>query len=126
MIKQQSAFHNVHRLCRAFGLSSVNYYRWLKLSTGRRKQEDRELSKDIKRIFKKSRSTDGSHRLQRELCKEGKKHGRKRIRRLMREMNPRPKTARCFKVTTDSRHNKPGGTGSSPVPPTICGLKIAG
>ena len=107
MIKQQSAFHSVHRLCRAFGLSSVSYYRWLKYPVGKRKREDRELSEDIKRIFKKSRSTYGSPRLQRELREEGKRHGRKRIRRLMREMNLRPKAARRFKVTTDSRHNKP-------------------
>ena len=107
MIKQQSAFHSVHRLCRAFGLPPVSYYRWLKLPVGKRKREDRELSEDIKRIFRKSRSTYGSPRLQRELREEGKRHGRKRIRRLMREMNLRPKAARRFKVTTDSRHNKP-------------------
>jgi len=79
----------------------------LKLPTGKRKQKDRELSKDIKRIFKKSRSTYDSPRLQRELRKEGKRHDRKRIRRLMREMNLRPKAARRFNVTKDSRHNKP-------------------
>ena len=107
MIRKQSAFHSVQRLCRALGLSSVSYYRWLKHPVGKRQREDRGLSEDIKRIFTKSRSTYGSPRLQRELREEGKRHGRKRIRRLMREMNLRPKAAHRFKVTTDSRHNKP-------------------
>jgi hypothetical protein len=53
MIKQQSAFHSVQRLCGAFGLSPNSYYRWLKCPAGKRQQEDQALSKDIKRIFRK-------------------------------------------------------------------------
>jgi len=65
MIKQQSAFHSVQRLCRAFGLSSSGYYRWVKRPIGKRQREDQQLSEDIQRVFKKSRSTCGSPRLQR-------------------------------------------------------------
>ena len=106
MIKKQSAFHSVRKLCRAFGISTSSYYRWLKCPVSKRQQEDQKLSEDIKRIFKQSRSTYGSPRIQRTLRKEGKRHGKVRLRRLMEEMNLKPKAARRFKVTTDSRHNK--------------------
>ena len=107
MIKQQSAFHSVQRLCLAFGLSTSGYYRWAQCPVGKRQREDQELSEDIQRIFKKSRSTYGSPRMQRALREEGKRHGKVRLRRLMRKLNLRPKAARRFKVTTDSKHNKP-------------------
>jgi transposase InsO family protein len=107
MIKQQSAFHSIQRLCQAFDLSTSGYYRWVKCPTGKRRREDRALSEDITRIFKKSRSTYGSPRMQRELRKEGKRHGKARIRRLMKEMDLKPKATRRFKVTTDSQHSKP-------------------
>ena len=117
MIKQQSAFHSIHCLCRAFDLSTSGYYRWLKCPVGKRQREDEMLSEDIKRIFKKSRSTYGSPRMQRALRKEGKRHGKMRLRRLMKELNLKPKAARRFKVTTNSKHNKP-------VAPNILGQRF--
>jgi putative transposase len=118
MIKQQAAFHSVQRLCQAFGLSTSGYYRWVRCPVGKRQREDKELSDDIKRIFKKSRSTYGSPRMQRALREEGKRHGRKRLRRLMKKMSLKPKAARRFKVTTDSQHNKP-------VAPNILGQRFS-
>jgi putative transposase len=76
------------------------------------------LSEDIKRIFKKSRSTYGSPRMQRALRKESKRHGKIRIRRLMKELKLKPKAARRFKITTDSQHNKP-------VAPNILGQRFS-
>ena len=110
MIKHQSAFHSIQRLCQAFDLSTSSYYRWLKCPVGKRQREDQKLSEDIKRIFKKSRSTYGSPRMQRALREEGKRHGKVRLRRLMKELNLKPKAARLFKVTTNSQHNKPVAT----------------
>ena len=110
MIKHQSAFHSIQRLCQAFDLSTSSYYRWLKCPVGKRQREDKKLSEDIKRIFKKSRSTYGSPRMQRALREEGKRHGKVRLHRLMKELNLKPKAARRFKVTTNSQHNKPVAT----------------
>lgn len=117
MIKQQSAFHSVQRLCQAFDLSTSGYYRWVNCPDSKRKREDRELSADIKRIFTRSRSTYGSPRMQRALREEGKHHGKTRVRRLMKEMDLKPKAARRFKVTTDSQHSRP-------VAPNILGQKF--
>jgi transposase InsO family protein len=118
MIKNQSAFHSIQRLCQAFDLSTSSYYRWLKCPVGKRQREDQKLSEDIKRIFKKSRSTYGSPRMQRALREEGKRHGKVRLRRLMKELNLKPKAARLFKVTTNSQHNKP-------VAPNILGQRFS-
>ena len=118
MIKHQSAFHSIQRLCQAFDLSTSSYYRWLKCPVGKRQREDQKLSEDIKRIFKKSRFTYGSPRMQRALREEGKRHGKVRLRRLMKELNLKPKAARRFKVTTNSQHNKP-------VAPNILGQRFS-
>lgn len=99
-------------------LSPSSYYRWPKYPVGKRQREDLALSEDIKRIFKKSRSTYGSPRMQRALRKEGKRHGKKRLGRLMKKLKLVPKAARRFKVTTDSNHNKP-------VAPNILGKRFS-
>jgi putative transposase len=118
VIKQQSAFHSIQRLCSALGLSPNSYYQWLKRPVDIRHREDQALSEDIKRIFKKSRSTYGSPRMQRALREEGKRHGRKRLRRLMKKLKLVPKAARRFKMTTDSNHKKP-------VAPNILGQRFS-
>ncbi len=56
--------------------------------------------------------------MQRALRKEGKRHGKARLRRLMKKLNLKPKAARRFKVTTDSKHNKP-------VAPNILGQRFS-
>ncbi|HBD7168416.1 TPA: IS3 family transposase [Legionella pneumophila] len=53
-----------------------------------------------------SRQTYGVPRLQQALRKLGKYHGKARIKRLMQQEELKPKAARRFKVTTDSRHSK--------------------
>ena len=55
--------------------------------------------------------------MQRALRKEGKRHGKVRLGRLMKEMNLMPKAVRRFKVTIDSQHNKP-------VAPNILGQRF--
>jgi transposase InsO family protein len=56
--------------------------------------------------------------MQRALREEGKRHGKMRLRRLMKKLNLKPKAARRFKVTTDSQHNKP-------VAPNILGQRFS-
>ncbi len=48
----------------------------------------------------------------------GKRHGKKRLGRLMKKLKLVPKAARRFKVTTDSNHNKP-------VAPNILGQRFS-
>lgn len=89
------------------GVSSSSYSAWLKGSESSRIQEDKRLTQTLRDEFLQSRQTYGVPRLQQALRKLGKYHGKARIKRLMQQEGLKPKAARRFKVTTDSRHSKP-------------------
>ena len=65
------------------------------------------MAEEIRSIHQTSRRTYGSPRVHEELKAQGKRHGEKRIARLMRDSGIRAKTRRRFRVTTDSRHGHP-------------------
>nr|WP_165475071.1 IS3 family transposase [Legionella yabuuchiae] len=65
------------------------------------------MSEILRHKFDESRQTYGIPRLQQALRKQGKYHGKARIKWLMQQEGLKPKAARRFKVTTDSRHSKP-------------------
>lgn len=106
MMKSQSAFHSIRMLCQVLKVSSSAYYAWLKKSPGKRAQENVCLAEDIQMLFKASRATYGVPRLQKMLQQSGKYHGKSRIGRLMKQQGLKPKAARRFKATTNSRHDK--------------------
>lgn len=106
MIKYQSAFHTIERLCEVLNVSRSGYYAWLKRKPSKRDQHNEALSADIVRIFDDSRKTYGVPRIQKALESEGKKHGKVRISRIMKKEALKPKAAKRFKATTDSNHNK--------------------
>jgi putative transposase len=97
-------------LCEVFDVSASGYYDWLKrqVQPGARALEDQLLSKEIGHIFRNSRQTYGSPRIQKQLREQGSHHGRNRISRLMRQQRlcGRQK-ARYRPRTTDSHHNQP-------------------
>lgn len=107
MIKEQSVFHTTQSLCLVLGVSRSAYYAWSKKIPSQRKQENEDLSKIIKEQFMKSRNTYGVPRIQQVLRKAGNFHGKARISRIMKQEGLKPKAARRFKVTTNSKHNKP-------------------
>ena len=61
----------------------------------------------IKQIFEESRGLYGARRIRRKLLQLGKAVSRKRIARLMKATSLYCKTKRRFKVTTNSKHNRP-------------------
>ena len=76
---------------------------------GQRWKEDAELRALIAQSFEQSRNTYGSPRVRldlRELGKEGKRCGKNRVARLMRESGLRARQKRRFRPrTTESRHH---------------------
>ena len=76
-------------MCDVLDIPKSTYYYHANL-TGKRaqKDEDKELSKEIARIFKESRNNYGTRKIKRELAKlpEPKQVSRRRIGRLMNEM----------------------------------------
>jgi transposase InsO family protein len=100
----------VTRLCRAVGASVSGFYAWLRAipATQDRAEAEAELRGHIGRIFAACRRVYGSPRVHAELGREGRRHSRRRVERLMREMGLSARRGRRRAPrTTDSRHGLP-------------------
>ena len=100
----------IRTLCAAFEVSPSGYYDWSQRQTqpGPRAQDNALLSELILQIHRDSRKTYGSPRIQAELAKVGRAHGRNRIARLMRQQDLWGRAKGRFRVrTTDSHHDQP-------------------
>jgi putative transposase len=109
-VSAERANHAVATLCRVVGVSVAGFYAWLRAipSLQSKAEAEAELRGHIGRIFAARRRVYGSPRVHAELRREGRRHSRRRIERLMREMGlsgrqGRRRTPR----TTDSRHDLP-------------------
>ena len=106
----ERANHAVVTLCRIAGASVSGFYAWLRAIPAVQNQVEAEaaLRGHIGRIFAARHRVYGAPRVHAELRREGRRHSRRRVARLMREMGlaarrgrrPRPRT-------TDSRHDLP-------------------
>lgn len=100
----------VRKLCQVLEVSPSGYYDWRRRQTqpGPRAQENAQLLTEIIRIHHDSRQTYGSPRVQQHLARDGRRHGRNRIARLMRQQQLCGRSPRRWRVvTTDSRHDQP-------------------
>jgi len=66
-----------------------------------------KLKQKIVQRYTNSRRTYGSPRIHQKLAREGYHIGKKRVERLMQELNIQAVAKRKYKATTDSRHNQP-------------------
>lgn len=85
-VRQHQARHSVRTACRVLGVSPSGYYAWLRREPCARARRDEELKGRIRAIHGKSRGTYGVPRVHAELVDEGEQVARKRIARLMREL----------------------------------------
>ena len=100
----------IRLLCDVLEVSPSGYYDWCQRQTqpGRRAQENARLEGLIVQLHQASRQTYGSPRIQRQLARQGQRHGRNRIARLMRCSGICGRTRRRFRVrTTESKHDQP-------------------
>jgi putative transposase len=100
----------VTTLCRIVGVSVSGFYAWLHATptVQSRAEAEADLRGHIDRIFVAHRQVYGSPRIHAELRREGRRHGRRRIERLMREMGLFARLGRRkMPRTTDSRHDLP-------------------
>jgi transposase InsO family protein len=88
-------------------VSSRGYYNWLTRLPSDREIENQQLTKSIREVFIQNRNVYGVRRIAKVLAKNDILISRKRIGKLMKSAGLFCKTKRRFKVTTDSRHNKP-------------------
>jgi transposase InsO family protein len=81
--------------CRVLGVSRAGYYAWRGRGPSARARADAELTAVIHRLHAQSRGTYGAPRIHADLQGEGRRHGRKRVARLMRQADlrgcPRPR-----------------------------------
>src|SRR6516165_10359987 len=98
----------VRVMCKALGLSVSGYYAWRSRIESRRAAANRVLLKDIRRIHGESSGTYGAPRVHAVLRRHGRRIGRSRIERLMRQAGLRGLAALPRRTrTTDSRHAYP-------------------
>jgi hypothetical protein len=86
--------------CGVFGVSRSGYYAWKGRPEAPRAQEDAELVIEIKVASEVGRGNYGSPRVHRELRAQGRRIGRKRVERLMRQEGIVARKKRRFRKTT--------------------------
>jgi putative transposase len=109
-VAAERANHAVATLCRVIGVSVSGFYAWLRAIPSRqnRAQAEAELCGHISRIFAAKRRVYGAPRIHAELRREGHRHARRRIERLMRDMGLQAQRGRQRRPqTTNSRHDLP-------------------
>jgi len=102
--------HSILLLCQVLEVSPSGYYDWQerRQTPSARVQQNQTLRQQIKTIHLKSRATYGSLRVVDQLRKDGHKHGRNRIARLMKEQGLYGRQRHRYRVqTTDSNHDQP-------------------
>jgi transposase InsO family protein len=88
-------------------VSRSRYYQWPVSPKTKREEENEQLIEILKELFKKGQGTYGTRRLKNRLADQGITASHRRIGRLMVKAGLWCKTKKKFKVTTDSKHNKP-------------------
>lgn len=97
----------VEEMCRVFEVSRSGYYRWIKRRPGRRELDNQRLDAQIREIYAGSKGRYGSPKITRELRDRGRRVGKNRVARRMRQAGLRSKIRRKYRVTTDSKHHFP-------------------
>ena len=91
---------NVKRACELLQVSRAAYYADRDGQSSRREQDDAELTDAVKQAHADSKGRYGAPRIHAELHRAGRRHGRKRIARLMRAARVRGRTPKRWKKTT--------------------------
>jgi putative transposase len=102
--------HSISLLCQVMQVSRSGYFDWLKRQSNpaARQRQNQALRARIKSIHAASRQTYGSPRVLMELRKQGVRHGRNRIARLMAEEGLCGRQKGRWRVpTTNSNHAHP-------------------
>jgi putative transposase len=102
--------HPVLTLCVHLEVSASGYYDWQsrRLCPGPRALENQVLVQEIAQIHTRSRETYGAPRVEKELRKKGRCHGRNRVARLMKQTGLCGRQKGRYRVqTTDSNHDHP-------------------
>ncbi|MBW1982996.1 MAG: IS3 family transposase, partial [Deltaproteobacteria bacterium] len=108
-IRRHKKAYPVTLMCKVLQVSRSGFYDYMRYryKGPEKDQEQAVLEEKVEKIFWRSKRTYGSRRLLMELRKQGYNIGRYRVRTLMRKFGLEVKTAKRYKVTTDSKHKHP-------------------
>lgn len=106
-IQAHARIFHIITMCRGLEVSKAGYYAWRARPLCDRVQEERVLRARIRAIHHQVHGRDGSPRVRPELRALGIRCGKKRVARLMRADGLRAKSARRYRVTTQSQHREP-------------------
>jgi len=96
---EKAGRRNVKRACALLKVSRAAFYQHLS-GPSRRDQEDAAITEEIKAVHEESKGRYGAPRVQAGLARRGRRHGRKRVGRLMRRAGIRGRAAKRWKKTT--------------------------
>ncbi len=105
-IVKHRKYHQTKTLCTVLNASKSGFYRWLKSDMSNHRKRDIELKQGILNAFAESKQIYGSPRIHATLRTDGEKCSKKRIVRLMQELEIRSIVKKKHKVTTNSRHKR--------------------
>jgi len=105
-IAEEKALFPVASLCRALGVSSSGFYDWQTRPPGARERRRHELTTKVEAVFKESRGTFGSPRVQKVLETRGDRVSKNTVADIMQDRGLQARPKRRFKATTDSRNTK--------------------
>lgn len=103
-IQSHARIFHITTMCRVLKVSKAGYYAWRARPLAERVKADRRLSARIRVIYEEVKGRYGSPRVYQELRALGLACGKHRTARLMRAAGLRAKSARHFRVTTQSDH----------------------
>jgi len=106
-IQSHARIFHITTMCRVLEVSKAGYYAWRARPLAERVKADRLLSARIRAIYEETKGRYGSPRVHQELRALGLACGKHRTARLMRAEGLRAKSARRFRVTTQSKHAHP-------------------
>jgi transposase InsO family protein len=106
-IQSHARIFHITTMCRVLEVSKAGYYAWRARPLCDRVKDDRVLTEKIREIQRQVKQRYGSPRTWQELRALGFTCGENRVARLMRRAGIRAKSARKFRVTTQSEHAQP-------------------
>ena len=97
---EKSQQRNVKRACVLLKVSRSAFYADRNSGLSQRERDDAELTDAIVAVYDESDGTYGAPRVHAELADQGRRHGRKRIARLMRAAGRRGRAPKRWRTTT--------------------------
>lgn len=100
MINENRKEYTVERMCRVLGISPSNYYKKRRANSSERKFQDGILKRKILNIYEENEKVYGARRIVKELHQQENFIGKRRVKRLMKELKIQGIQPARFRLTT--------------------------